>query len=456
MDKLYSLAFLALENLGSAAITDEEGRYVYVTQKRLANGSYRMEDMIGKYVHDIYPETMVDHVIKTKTPITMRPMMTKTFNGTQQAFVSYYPLIENDICIGCFLYTTFFGMDAAVNFSQLVYELSQQISAAKREIQRLQTGPANYSTEDIVGESQAIRQLKNDITLVARTSSNVLIYGETGTGKELVAHSIHSLSPRYQAPFVRVNCSAIPSELMESEFFGYEDGAFTGAKKGGKAGKFERASTGTLFLDEIDSLPLSMQPKFLRVIQENEVERVGGNSIISINTRLISATNVNLEEMIRQKALRQDLYFRLNIVEIRVPPLRNRKEDIPHLVRSHIRNMNAKLGLNVTDVHPSVMEMFFQYSWPGNVRELHNAIERAMNYAYEGTLMPSHFKSLYAALEQHSIAVPSQAVRNSEEDSRAKIIAALQRCKNNKKAAAKTLGWARSTLYKRMRQYGIE
>ena len=456
MDKLYSLAFLALENLGSAAITDEEGRYVYVTQKRLANGSYRMEDMIGKYVHDIYPETMVDHVIKTKTPITMRPMMTKTFNGTQQAFVSYYPLIENDICIGCFLYTTFFGMDAAVNFSQLVYELSQQISAAKREIQRLQTGPANYSTEDIVGESQAIRQLKNDITLVARTSSNVLIYGETGTGKELVAHSIHSLSPRYQAPFVRVNCSAIPSELMESEFFGYEDGAFTGAKKGGKAGKFERASTGTLFLDEIDSLPLSMQPKFLRVIQENEVERVGGNSIISINTRLISATNVNLEEMIRQKAFRQDLYFRLNIVEIRVPPLRNRKEDIPHLVRSHIRNMNAKLGLNVTDVHPSVMEMFFQYSWPGNVRELHNAIERAMNYAYEGTLMPSHFKSLYAALEQHSIAVPSQAVRNSEEDSRAKIIAALQRCKNNKKAAAKTLGWARSTLYKRMRQYGIE
>ena len=382
MDKLYSLAFLALENLGSAAITDEEGRYVYVTQKRLANGSYRMEDMIGKYVHDIYPETMVDHVIKTKTPITMRPMMTKTFNGTQQAFVSYYPLIENDICIGCFLYTTFFGMDAAVNFSQLVYELSQQISAAKREIQRLQTGPANYSTEDIVGESQAIRQLKNDITLVARTSSNVLIYGETGTGKELVAHSIHSLSPRYQAPFVRVNCSAIPSELMESEFFGYEDGAFTGAKKGGKAGKFERASTGTLFLDEIDSLPLSMQPKFLRVIQENEVERVGGNSIISINTRLISATNVNLEEMIRQKAFRQDLYFRLNIVEIRVPPLRNRKEDIPHLVRSHIRNMNAKLGLNVTDVHPSVMEMFFQYSWPGNVRELHNAIERAMNYAY--------------------------------------------------------------------------
>ena len=456
MDKLYSLAFLALENLGSAAITDEEGRYVYVTQKRLANGSYRMEDMIGKYVHDIYPETMVDHVIKTKTPITMRPMMTKTFNGAQQAFVSYYPLIENDICIGCFLYTTFFGMDAAVNFSQLVYELSQQISAAKREIQRLQTGPANYSTEDIVGESQAIRQLKNDITLVARTSSNVLIYGETGTGKELVAHSIHSLSPRYQAPFVRVNCSAIPSELMESEFFGYEDGAFTGAKKGGKAGKFERASTGTLFLDEIDSLPLSMQPKFLRVIQENEVERVGGNSIISINTRLISATNVNLEEMIRQKAFRQDLYFRLNIVEIRVPPLRNRKEDIPHLVRSHIRNMNAKLGLNVTDVHPSVMEMFFQYSWPGNVRELHNAIERAMNYAYEGTLMPSHFKSLYAALEQHSIAVPSQAVRNSEEDSRAKIIAALQRCKNNKKAAAKTLGWARSTLYKRMRQYGIE
>ena len=299
VDKLYSLAFLALENLGSAAITDEEGRYVYVTQKRLANGSYRMEDMIGKYVHDIYPETMVDHVIKTKTPITMRPMMTKTFNGAQQAFVSYYPLIENDICIGCFLYTTFFGMDAAVNFSQLVYELSQQISAAKREIQRLQTGPANYSTEDIVGESQAIRQLKNDITLVARTSSNVLIYGETGTGKELVAHSIHSLSPRYQAPFVRVNCSAIPSELMESEFFGYEDGAFTGAKKGGKAGKFERASTGTLFLDEIDSLPLSMQPKFLRVIQENEVERVGGNSIISINTRLISATNVNLEEMIR-------------------------------------------------------------------------------------------------------------------------------------------------------------
>lgn len=454
MDKMTARVMLALENLGSAAITDERGRYVYVTQKRLANGNFRMEDLIGKYVHDIYPETLVDHVIKTKIPVTMRPMMVRSADGSQQAFVSYYPLIENNVCIGCFLHTTFFGMNAAVHFSQLVHELSEQISAAKTEIQNLRVGPTNYSSESIVGESPAIRQLKEDIAMVARTSSNVLICGETGTGKELVAHSIHSLSPRHKAPFVRVNCSAIPSELMESEFFGYEEGAFTGAKKGGKIGKFERASMGSLFLDEIDSLPLSMQPKFLRVIQENELERVGGNKIIPIDTRLISATNANLEEMIQQKKFRQDLYFRLNIVEIRVPPLRERKEDIPLLANTYIHKMNSKIGLSVQGIHPSVMDMFFQYSWPGNVRELNNVIERAMNYAYEGTLMPAHFKGFFTAIEQNKTETAANDSRDV--DLQTVILDALRHCKNNKKAAAQYLGWARSTLYKRMAQLGIE
>ena len=269
MDDLFTKRItLALESLGSVVLTDADGRYLYASPQRLKNSGLEFKNLKGKYVRDIYPDTLVDEVIKTGKPVKFRPMQANTPDGQKQAFVSYYPLIDNGVCIGCFLYTTFFGINAALDFTHLVSDLTTQLAQTKRELQTLKNMSANYTTSDIIGQSAAINALKMQISMVARTSSNVLIQGETGTGKELVAQSIHNLSNRHSHPFVRVNCSAIPENLMESEFFGYEEGSFTGAKKGGKIGKFEKASGGSLFLDEVNTLPLNMQPKFLRVLQE--------------------------------------------------------------------------------------------------------------------------------------------------------------------------------------------
>lgn len=449
---------LSLKSLGSVVITDAEGRYIYVSAQRLKNGGYRAEDLLGKRVRDIYPDTLVDEVLRTKRPVLLRPMRSLTADGYQQSFVSYYPLMDGDTCLGCFLYTTFFGMNSAMEFTHIVSELSNQLTQTKKQLQSLQKTPAHYSTADIIGQSKAINQLKLEISMVARTSSNVLIQGETGTGKELVAHSIHNLSGRRSAPFLRVNCSAIPESLMESEFFGYEDGAFTGAKKGGRPGKFERASGGSLFLDEIHTLPISMQPKFLRVLQEGEVERVGGGTLIPLDTRIIAATNTDLEELILRKEFRQDLYYRLNVVQINIPPLRERKEDIPLLVNMFISQLNVQLGLDIQEIQSEVLDMLMEYDWPGNIRELQNVVERAMNYAYEGALTPAHFRFFQKSHTQttpESRPIPQPAQPRWQQGEYAMIQDALARCNGNKKAAAQYLGWARSTLYEKIKKYKL-
>ncbi len=455
MDDLYvKRILLALESLGSVVLTDEKGRYLYASPQRLENGGFQWEQLKGRYVHDIYPDTLVDDVLRTGKPITFHPMQANTPNGQKQSFVSYYPLIDNGICIGCFLYTSFFGMNAALEFTHLVDDLTTQLAQTKKELQTLKNMPAHYSTTDIIGQSPAINQLKLQISMVARTSSNVLIQGETGTGKELVAQSIHNLSIRRTNPFIRVNCSAIPENLMESEFFGYEDGAFTGAKKGGKPGKFEKASGGSLFLDEVNSLPLNMQPKFLRVLQEKEVERIGGTNLKSIDTRIISATNTPLEELVRQGIFRQDLFYRLNVVNIHIPPLRERREDIPLLVNMFISQLNVQLGLNIQGISGSAIDILMDYNWPGNIRELQNMVEQAMNYAYEGVLLPSHFH-LPATHSTPTISVSSmpspQFYKSTPQDELQQIQAAIKYCNGNKKAAAKLLGIARSTLYEKLK-----
>lgn len=453
-------AMLALESLGSVVITDAEGRYIYVSAQRLRKGGYQLEDLIGKYVRDVYPDTLVDQVLQTRQPVFLCPLLTPTLYGVQQNFVSYYPLVDGNECLGCFLYTTFGGMNSALEFTHIVTELSREVAQTRKQLQSIQKKSANYTTADIIGQSPAINQLKREISMVARTCSNVLIQGETGTGKELVAHSIHNLSRRCGAPFLRVNCSAIPEHLMESEFFGYEEGAFTGAKRGGKAGKFERASGGSLFLDEVNTLPMNMQPKFLRVIQEGEVERVGGGVSIPIDTRIISATNSPLEELVRLGEFRQDLYYRLNVVRIVIPPLRERKEDIPLLVDMFISQLNVRMGLDIQAVQPQVLELLMEHDWPGNVRELQNVVERAMNYAYEGVLTPSHFRFFQAQTSDKTLSnsyssIPLNAVP-SIQDYRAaeyaRIHEALICCGGNKSAAAKSLGWARSTFYEKLKK----
>lgn len=230
---------------------------------------------------------------------------------------------------------------------------------------------------EIVGESDGIWRVLRNIDMVAPTGSTVLILGETGTGKELVARAIHGNSNRKTGPFVRVNCAALPVSLLESELFGHEDGAFTGAT-GKRTGRFELADGGTIFLDEIGEMPLSAQSRLLRVLQEQELERVGGSETIRVDTRVIAATNRDLLEMSEEGDFREDLYYRLNVFPIQIPPLRERKEDIPTLVQSFLRKLAGRLGKKVENVSPDVLAALENYHWPGNVRELENVVERAM------------------------------------------------------------------------------
>ena len=243
---------------------------------------------------------------------------------------------------------------------------------------------------DIIGSSSAMQSIYKLLGRVAQNDATVLIQGESGTGKELIAKAIHFHSPRWEGPFVAINCSAIPRELLESELFGYEKGAFTGATER-RSGKFEQAAGGTLLLDELGDMPLELQAKLLRVLQEREFTRVGGRETMPSDVRIIAATNQNLAEEVRENRFREDLFFRLNVVPLRVPPLRERTSDIPDLIRHFLAKINRDLGTEKSGIARSAEKMLLEYNWPGNVRELENALVRAAVVAPDATLMPEDF-----------------------------------------------------------------
>lgn len=244
----------------------------------------------------------------------------------------------------------------------------------------LQNARGEIRIGEVVAASAEMRQLLDNVQIVARHSSNILILGESGTGKEMLARMIHSCSDRKNGPFVSINCAAIPESLLESELFGYEDGAFTGAHKGGRIGKFMLANTGTLFLDEIGDMPLYLQAKLLRVLSERKVDRIGGTLPVDVDVRIVSATNQNLEEMVSSRRFREDLYYRLNVVPLKILPLRQRKEDIIPLAKNFVQKYNEKLGKHVEGLTGDVLNVLLNYEWPGNVRELENCLEYMMNF----------------------------------------------------------------------------
>lgn len=332
----------------------------------------------------------------------------------------------------------------------------------------------------IIGASTALREVLENIEQVAPTASTVLLRGETGTGKELVAHAIHINSPREDKPFVRVNCASLAQGVLESELFGHEKGAFTGAIHQ-RAGRFELADGGTLFLDEVGDLPMDVQIKLLRTLQEREFERVGGSETIHVDVRVVSATNRNLEEMIEKGEFREDLYYRLNVFPIKLPPLRDRHGDLPALVNHFIAKFGASSGKTVTGVTGDAMEKLRSYAWPGNVRELENIIERAMILVKGENLEADHFAfsrlgnassgssnsgssnnsaspqtaSASGRDVQATDAARPLGVRLQDEEKR-EIIAAVDQSGSNIAGAARILGINRSTLYYRMRKLGLE
>jgi transcriptional regulator with PAS, ATPase and Fis domain len=298
--------------------------------------------------------------------------------------------------------------------------------------------------------------LKKEALNAAATRYPVLLTGESGTGKELFAQAIHHSSPRKLHPFVRINCSAIPKDLIESELFGYEKGAFTGARSNGKPGKFELAHNGTVFLDEIGDLPLEMQPKLLRVLEEKEFERIGGTSFIRSNFRLIAATNQNLEKMLAEGRFRKDLFYRLNVISLHIPPLRKRKVDVGILSRHLLKQMTEEANLPEIDLDSEAMQILKNYEWPGNVRELSNVLERTLS-SFNGRTIRVHDLPFYLhdsskKAHNHHYGTIKEAVARAEIDA---IRQALIETGYNKAQAANMLGIHRTLLYKKINRYNI-
>jgi len=314
---------------------------------------------------------------------------------------------------------------------------------------------AKYRLSDIIGETHEIMEAKELARKFAETESTVLITGESGTGKELFAQGIHSASHRSLGPFVAVNCAVLPENLLESEMFGYEKGTFTGALKDGKPGLFELAHGGTLFLDEIGEIPLRIQALLLRVLQERTIRRVGGERIIPVDVRIITATNRNLEEEVEEKQFRSDLYYRLNVLALELPPLRGRLADIPKLVEAFLEEFNDKRKNKIITVEKELICLFQKYDWPGNIRELRNTIERMVVLEESKSLRLQGAKFLSEKIRRRKFSEETtnkQSIKNKEKEL---ILTTLEKFGNNKKLAAQSLGIDRSTLWRKIKEYNL-
>jgi PAS domain S-box-containing protein len=324
------------------------------------------------------------------------------------------------------------------------------LEALKKEISR------QYSVEDIISKNYEIQEIFNILPDIAESDSTVLIHGESGTGKELFARAIHNLSRRKKLPFVAINCGALPDNLLESELFGYKKGAFTDARKD-KPGRFAIAEGGTIFLDEIGDLPLFLQAKLLRVLQEKEYEPLGAISPVKANVRIIAATNKNLSEMISQKKFREDLFYRLNIIKMELPPLRRRKEDIPLLVEHFIRKLNFKKGKNITGISDGALKFFMTYDFPGNIRELENFLEHAFVMCRSGEIKSQHLPVEFRnAADLPKMRADDVSLKVRFRESEAEIIRdALKRNRGRRGETARELGIDSSTLWRKMKKLGI-
>lgn len=439
-----------LDSFDGAIVIDKTGQVVIITEKYADLAGLNKDDVLGSQINDYFPTSRMMEVVRTGKPILADLW---EVNGVT-VFVSRMPVTWNGQIVGAFGVSVFRYVNEAKDFAQRLNNLDLELQYYKNQVRKL--SGARYSFDAIVGSSPAITEAKNYAMQVARTRATVLLVGETGTGKELFAHAIHQESPRRERPFVRVNCAGIPENLAESELFGYEDGAFTGARKGGKPGKFEMAHGGTIFLDEINELPYQVQAKLLRVLSDGEIERVGSTDINLIDTRVISATNINLRQAVENNLFRQDLFYRLNVNIIRIPSLRERRGDIPVLCDYFLDQCNEELETDISGLEDDVIDFFNNYDWPGNVRELKNTIERMCIQARRGPLQVSHLpKTIFRAsgelLPQTNLSWETQM--NSAE--KELLLKTLQITHGNRTQAARLLHIHRTSLYSKMKKHGI-
>ena len=406
------------------------------------------ENAIGKHVTEVIENTRMNIVIETREPETAQLQKIK---GSYM-IASRTPIIKNGKLIGAFGKVLFRNVRELNNLNNKIKNMEKELQTYKTHLTQLNV--ATYSFDDIIGQSETIYAAKNIGRKAAQTHSNVLILGESGTGKELFAHAIHLASERSYAPFVKVNCGAIPSGLLESELFGYEGGSFTGAKKEGKAGKFELANGGTIFLDEIGDMPLHMQVKLLRAIQEKEVDKIGSIGSKKIDVRIIAATNKNLEKSMHDGNFRQDLYYRLNVVTIYIPALRERKDDILLIANSLIKKLSKDLNKNVIGISKDSEYFLKNYHWEGNIRELENILERAINMIEDSDIIsPRDLPEKITGIEEKIVIKSLEETMASSE--KQAIIDALKSADGNKTRTAKSLEIGRTSLYEKLLKHDI-
>ncbi len=436
-------------------IVDKEGYITVMNNTYLDIIKKRRSEVIGKHILDIMPHSKLLETISSGRMDTadVWPIV-----KGRDIIVNRLPIKDNGEIIGAIEHSLILDMSGTKILLKKLQETERELNLYKDEVRAMYY--AKWTFDNLTGNSHEFVTIKAMAQQFSQTPSTLLITGESGTGKELFAQAIHNASNRKTGPFIRINCAALPEHLLESELFGYEEGAFTGAKKGGKPGKFELAKGGTIFLDEIGDMPMNMQTKLLSVLQERVIERVGGTTPLSINVRVIAATNRNLEEMVANHEFREDLYYRLNVVQLRIPPLRRRMEDLPSLVETLIVRINQKLETHIDEISDQAMDWLKKYHWPGNVRELENLLERAINLAHMRSttcIDPADFPSLRDSITP---TLPTEGVllnltETIEDLERHMITQALEKAGQNKTKAAQYLGIHSSALYRKLNKYEL-
>lgn len=434
------------------SVVDENGSGLMINPAYTRITGLSEEEIVGKpaTVDISEGESMHMKVLRTRRPV--RGVRMKVGPSKKDVLVNVAPVIVDG------------KLKGSVGVLHDVSEIQALTSELKRARQIIRSLEAKYTFDDIIGDSQEMTLALEQAKVGARTPASVLLRGESGTGKELFAHAIHNESKRRHNKFIRVNCAAIAESLLESELFGYEDGAFSGAKRGGKKGLFEEANHGSIFLDEIGELTLPMQAKLLRVLQENEIIRVGGTKPVHVDVRVIAATNVNLEKAIMNKNFREDLYYRLNRLPIYIPPLRERIEDVQLLTDHLIQKLNEDYGRHVTSVDEEAFRMLKEYDWPGNVRELENIIGRAMIYMenMEDTIKVEHLPRLKKATTESGRPTENapwlgETLQQAVDEYEKSLLADAYRSHDfNKTKTAKALGISIRNLYYKLEKYQLD
>ena len=458
MDKVYDgLDFQEVcQNLYDGIhITDGEGRILFINDAYTRTTGIRPEQVLGRRVSEIegllYKGSVTEQVLRTRKRVNA---VATILEIGKEVLVTGTPVFGKDGAVKLVVTNTR-DFPELKRLEHQLHALTEEQRRANQELAFLRRQQAGG--KELIYRSEAMESVMELVRTVAQTDVTVLITGESGTGKELIANELYQGSARRDKPFIKVNCAAIPAELLESELFGYAEGAFTGARRSGKAGMFELADTGVILLDEIGDMPLPLQTKLLRVLQQRELIRVGGSHPVKLDLRVIAATNKDLREEVRQGRFREDLYYRLNVVPIELKPLRERRADIPVLAEQFCRNFCKKYGREMR-VTPDGLQLLSEYPWPGNIRELENLIERiVVTNTGDGTISRRHVQ---AALSSNgtfhgTASVPGTLKQQVAAYEKEIVLQAVER-EGSIRRAARALGVDHSTLVKKFRQYGLE